>query len=131
KLNHTRAVVDGSTLDTTDYIQQGISYYEGNLYVPMAKPDANGNASNVSVVTTYPLNLSETISEQKNTITEPFSKVLYTNNDLSFRVTSSAYSLFEIEAVDFDNGTMYFNTNRSDGTQQDMIATFNDYNTSK
>jgi len=131
KLNHTRAVVDGNTLDTTDYIQQGISYYEGNLYVPMAKPDANGNASNVSVVTTYSLNLSETIDEQKNTTTEPFSKVLYTNNDLSFRVTSSAYSLFEIEDVDFDNGTMYFNTNRSDGTQQDMIATFNDYNTSK
>lgn len=97
----------------------------------MAKHDVNGNASNVSVVTTYPLNISETINEQQNTVTEPFSKVLYTNNDLSFRITSSAYSLFEIEAVDFDNGTMYFNTNRSDGTQQDMIATFNDYNTSK
>lgn len=130
KLNHTRAVVNGSTLDTTDYIQQGISYYEGNLYVPMAKPDVNGNASNASVVTTYPLNIAETISEQKNTTADPFSKVLYTNDNLSFRITSSAYSLFEIEGVDFDNGTMFFNTNRSDGTQQDMIATFNDYNTS-
>lgn len=129
KLNHTKAVVNGSTLDTTDYIQQGISYYEGNLYVPMAKPDVNGNATNVSIVTTYPLNVSETINEQKNTTADPFSKVLYTNDNLSFRVTSGAYSLFEIEAVDFDNGTMFFNTNRSDGSQQDMIATFNDYNT--
>lgn len=130
KLNHTKAIVNGSTLDTTDYIQQGISYYEGNLYVPMAKPDINGDASNASVVTTYPLNIAETISEQKNTTADPFSKVLYTNNNLSFRVTSSAYNLFEIEGVDFDNGTMFFNTNRSDGTQQDMIATFDDYNTS-
>lgn len=66
KLNHTRAVVNVSRLDTTDYIQEGISYYEGNLYFPMAKPDANDNASNVSVVTTYPLNISETINKQKN-----------------------------------------------------------------
>lgn len=74
----------------------------------------------------YGLNIAETISEQKNTTADPFSKVLYTNDNLSFQVTSSDYNLFEIEVFDFDNGTIFFNTNRSDGAQPDMITTFND-----
>lgn len=69
------------------------------------------------------------IKEQKTNPIQDFSKELFTHDDLSFRITSSAYTLFEIEAVDFDDGTLYFNTNRGkSGTQNDMIATFNDYN---
>lgn len=83
----------------------------------------------MSVILTYPLNINQMIKEQKGTTTKDFSKELFTRNYLSFRITSSAFTLFEIEAVDFDDGTLYFNTNRGKkGTQEDMIATFNDYN---
>ncbi len=128
-LNYTKAVINQSVVDVSKYILQGISFYQGTLYVPLSKPDTNGGASNVSVILTYPLNINQMIKEQKGTTTKDFSKELFTRNDLSFRITSSAFTLFEIEAVDFDDGTLYFNTNRGKkGTQEDMIATFNDYN---
>ncbi|MEB2356924.1 hypothetical protein LAV39_04325 [Bacillus pumilus] len=128
-LNYTKAVVNQSVVDVSKYILQGISFYQGTLYVPLSKPDTNGGASNVSVILTYPLNINQMIKEQKETPTKDFSKELFTRKDLSFRITSSAFTLFEIEAVDFDDGTLYFNTNRGKkGTQEDMIATFNDYN---
>ncbi len=128
-LNYTKAVVHQSVIDVSKYILQGISFYQGTLYVPLSKPDTNGGASNVSVILTYPLNINQMIKEQKETLTKDFSKELFTRKDLSFRITSSAFTLFEIEAVDFDDGTLYFNTNRGKkGTQEDMIATFNDYN---
>ncbi len=128
-LNYTKAVVNQSVVDVSKYILQGISFYQGTLYVPLSKPDTNGGASNVSVILTYPLNINQMIKEQKETATKDFSKELFTRKDLSFRITSSAFTLFEIEAVDFDDGTLYFNTNRGKkGTQEDMIATFNDYN---
>ncbi|MGX4723753.1 hypothetical protein [Bacillus licheniformis] len=129
KLNYSKAVVNHQTMDVSHFIQQGISFYQGTLYVPLTKPDSNGNASNVSIILTYPLNINEMIKEQKTNPIQDFSKELFTRSDLSFRITSSAYTLFEIEAVDFDDGTLYFNTNRGkSGTQNDMIATFNDYN---
>ncbi|MCY8319973.1 hypothetical protein MOD04_03955, partial [Bacillus inaquosorum] len=69
------------------------------------------------------------IKQKKTTPAADFSKELFTRNNLSFRITSGAYTLFEIESVDFDDGTLYFNTNRGNkGTQEDMIATFNNYN---
>ncbi|MCY7883807.1 hypothetical protein MOA93_01360 [Bacillus spizizenii] len=129
KLNYTKAIVNNVTTDVSKYIQQGISFYQGTLYVPLSKPDANGNASNVSIILTYPLDINSLIKEQKTTPISDFSKELFTRNNLSFRITSSAYTLFEIESVDFDDGTLYFNTNRGNkGTQEDMIATFNNYN---
>lgn len=129
KLNYSKAVVKNTTMDVSNYIQQGISFYQGTLYVPLTKPDAKGNASNVSIILTYPLNIDSLIKEQKTRPTADFSKELFTRKDLSFRMTSGAYKLFEIESVDFDSGTLYFNTNRGNtGTQNDMIATFNSYN---
>ncbi|AUZ41179.1 hypothetical protein C1T29_24235, partial [Bacillus sp. MBGLi79] len=129
KLNYTKAIVNNKIEDVSKYIQQGISFYQGTLYVPLSKPDANGNASNVSIILTYPLDINGLIKEQKATPTADFSKELFTRNNLSFRITSGAYTLFEIESVDFDDGTLYFNTNRGNkGTQEDMIATFNNYN---
>ncbi|WP_237739227.1 hypothetical protein [Bacillus xiamenensis] len=128
-LNYTKAVVNQAEVDVSKYILQGISFYQGTLYVPLSKPDINGGASNVSVILTYPLNINQMIKEQRETAAKDFSKELFTRNDLSFRITSSAFTLFEIEAVDFDDGTLYFNTNRGKtGTQDDMVATFNDYN---
>ncbi|MEH7790720.1 hypothetical protein V7358_15145 [Bacillus pumilus] len=128
-LNYTKAVVNQSVVDVSKYTLQGISFYQGTLYVPLSKPATNGGASNVSVILTYTLNINQMIKEQKETPTKDFSKELFTRKDLSFRITSSAFTLFEIEAVDFDDGTLYFNTNRGKkGTQEDMIATFNDYN---
>ncbi|MBL4984316.1 hypothetical protein QLH48_09840 [Bacillus safensis] len=128
-LNDSKAIVNQSVVDVSKYILQGISFYQGTLYVPLSKPDSNGGASNVSVILTYPLNINQMLKEQKETPAKDFSKELFTRKDLSFRITSSAFTLFEIEAVDFDDGTLYFNTNRGkNATQEDMIATFNDYN---
>jgi hypothetical protein len=51
-------------------------------------------------------------------------------SDLSFRITSSAYSKFEIEGVGLSGGRLYFNTNRanSDGAY-DGVHVFDGYTT--
>lgn len=117
--------INGIKTDVSNYIGQGISYYEGNLYVPLSKRknDNSNDVSNVSIIAVFPLIIN------KDGETKLAYNKLKASDNISFRITSSKYSTFEIEAVDFDKGTLYFNTNCSDGAQADMIATFNRYNT--
>lgn len=59
------------------------------------------------------------------------SGTIYAMNDLSFRITSSAYpDLFEIESVGVSGGKLWFATNRrktSGDTASDGVHYFNGY----
>ena len=63
------------------------------------------------------------------------SGTIYADNNLSFRITSSAYpDLFEIEGVGIANGDkLWFNANRRtapNDTAHDCVAYFNGYSAS-
>lgn len=112
-LNIEDALVNGSTVSNiTSYATQGIGYYSNTLYFPLTY-------ENVSIVLVY-----RNISTASGTI--------YADNNLSFRITSSAYpDLFEIEGVGIANGDkLWFNTNRranSSDTTHDGVHYFNGY----
>lgn len=112
-VNIEDALVNGSTVSNiTSYVTQGIGYHNNTLYYPLTY-------ENVSIVLVY-----RNISTASGTI--------YADNDLSFRITSSAYSdLFEIEGLGIANGDkLWFNTNRRanpDDTTSDGVHYFNGY----
>jgi hypothetical protein len=94
-LNTANAKVNGSTISNiSSYVYQGLGYYDDTIYVPMTY-------QNVSIVLVY-----RNISTASGTITS--------DDNLSFRITSSAYpDLFEIESVGIANGgALWFNSNR-------------------
>ncbi|CAG7625960.1 hypothetical protein ACFQI7_14115 [Paenibacillus allorhizosphaerae] len=115
-LNIEDALVNGSTISNiTSYAFQGFGYYNNTIYVPMTY-------QNVSIVLVY-----RNISTASGTIAA--------DNNLSFRITSSAYpDLFEIEGVGIANGDkLWFNTNRRTApgdTAHDGVHYFNDYSAS-
>ncbi|MGC4081688.1 MAG: hypothetical protein QM736_06185 [Vicinamibacterales bacterium] len=113
-LNIVDALVNGSKVSNiTSYVGQGIGYSFANdrLFVPLTY-------QNVSIVLVY-----ENVTTASGTITA--------NPNLSFRITSSAYSdLFEIESCSVEDGKLYFNCNRRtdpDDTAHDAVCYFNDY----
>ena len=113
-INLTQAQVNGSTISNIlDYRHQGIGYKIGTdrLYVPLTY-------ENKSVVLVY-----DNISTASGTI--------YASQDLSFRITSSAFpTLFEIESVDNANGKLWFNCNRKETSTDiahDAVCYFTDY----
>ncbi|CAG7598131.1 hypothetical protein PAESOLCIP111_00200 [Paenibacillus solanacearum] len=112
-INIEDALVNGSTVSNINsYLFQGFGYRNNTIYLPLTY-------ENVSIVLVY-----RNISTASGTI--------YSDNDLSFRITSSAYSdLFEIEDVGIDNGgKLWFNTNRradSSDTTSDGVHYFNGY----
>lgn len=111
-VNVTEALVNGSTVSNiSEYSTQGIGYYDDKIYYPLTK-------DNVSIVLVY-----DNISTASGTI--------YSMDNLSFRITSSAYSdLFEIESVGISNGLLWFATNRranSSDTTSDGVHYFNGY----
>jgi hypothetical protein len=112
-INIEDALVNGSTVpDITDYTLNGFGYYNDTIYVPMTK-------QNVSIVLVY-----HNISTASGTI--------YADNNLSFRITSSAYpALFEIEGLDVGvDNKLFFDTNRrvsSTDTNHDGVHFFKNY----
>ena len=113
-INLTDAKVNGSTIpNILEYRHQGIGYKIGTdrLYVPLTY-------ENISVVLVY-----DNVSSASGTI--------YASEDLSFRITSSAFpTLFEIESVDNANGKLWFNCNRKETAtdiRHDAICYFKDY----
>lgn len=105
------ALVDGEVVpDLEDFTNQGFLYHPAtkDLFYPMTK-------KNRSIVLVY------------RNVTAESSGTLTSAEDLSFRITSSAYpSLFEIESLGIADGTLYFNTNRakssSDGNYDGVHA---------
>ncbi|MEE6305871.1 hypothetical protein V1634_03355 [Plantactinospora veratri] len=106
------ALVNGAVVpDLGTFTNQGFFYDAPKkvLYYPLTK-------ENRSIVLVY-RNVSPT-----TTGTAPAAA------DLSFRITSSAYTFFEIEGVGISDGKLYFNTNRAnaDGAA-DGVHVFNGY----
>lgn len=123
-LDYANVTINGSTVDCSDFTKQGICYYKGILYVPMM----NDTKKSQSVVACYKFSIPSLISKASGTTA--FSTKVTAMSNLSFRITSSEYSnLFEIECVAFDDGVMYFNTNRSKSsdTNADGIHCFKEY----
>ncbi|MEN3610343.1 hypothetical protein AAH979_12395 [Plantactinospora sp. ZYX-F-223] len=107
------ALVNGAVVpDLGTFTNQGFFYDAPKkvLYYPLTK-------DNRSIVLVY-RNVSPT-----TTGTAPAA------TDLSFRITSSAYStLFEIEGVGISDGKLYFNTNRANSSGSfDGVHVFNGY----
>lgn len=99
----------------------GLGLYKDTLYFPVTETNDPDGFNNISVVLVY-----RNISAASGTI--------YADDDLSFRITSSAYKkLFEIEGVGIANGDkLWFNTNRTteQGTASDNVGYFNGYSAS-
>ena len=113
--NISAARLKGETYDFSSYLQQGMDYHDGKLFLPLS-----GNTQmDTSVVLVY--DLEGAAGEIKNDPT------------LSFRVISSSYAaLFEIEdvAICTETGRLYFNTNRrqsSSDTDHDSCSYFTGY----
>ncbi len=103
------AKVNGSTVsDLTTFTNQGFFYDAAKrvLYYPLTK-------ANRSIVLVYRGVGTTTRGEVTSA------------SDLSFRITSSAYSSFEMESLGVSGGRLYFNTNRSGGA--DGFHYFNGY----
>ena len=110
--NVADAKVNGSTVPgLADFTNQGFGYYNNTIYLPLTN-------ANVSIVLVY-----NNISSASGTI--------YASNDLSFRITSSAYpNLFEIESLGVSGGKLWFATNRkasSGDNSSDGVHYFNGY----
>jgi hypothetical protein len=106
------ALVNGAPVpDLNTFLNQGFHYDPAKhvLYNPLTK-------DNRSIVLVY-RDVSPT-----TTGTAPAAR------DLSFRVTSSMYTFFEIEGVGISDGKLYFSTNRSNsGGAHDGVHVFKDY----
>jgi hypothetical protein len=91
------ALVNGATVsDLTTFANQGFFYDETRqvLYYPLTK-------DNRSIVLVY------------RNVTPATTGTASAATDLSFRITSSAYTSFEIEGIGLSDGKLYFNTNRA------------------
>lgn len=91
------ARVNGATVsDIGTFLHQGFFYDAAGrtLYVPLTK-------ANRSIVLVY------------RAITPGRTATATADPNLSFRITSSKYSKFEIEGVGLSGGRLYFNTNRA------------------
>ncbi|MFC3990999.1 hypothetical protein [Actinoplanes siamensis] len=106
------ALVNGATVpDLATFANQGFYYDAANqvLYNPLTK-------ENRSIVLVY-RNVSPA-----TTGTAPAA------TDLSFRITSSKYSTFEIEGVGISDGKLYFSTNRANADGgYDGVHSFDGY----
>lgn len=108
KINRDSAIINGREVDVSSYIGQGISYDNGNLFVPLW----DNSRRNVSVVLVYRLNINN------------LPKILFARDDLSYRIASRVYDDFEIESVDFFNGKLFFSANAINRKQADLFGFF-------
>lgn len=100
KVKTEGALVDGAPVaDISTFLTQGFFYDQAKkmLYFPLTK-------ENRSIVLVY------------RNVTPASTGSLTSAADLSFRITSQKYSLFEIEGVGLSGGRLYFNTNRSNSS---------------
>ncbi|MBQ2382599.1 MAG: InlB B-repeat-containing protein, partial [Oscillospiraceae bacterium] len=118
-ITKSQAYIKDTYNDLSAYVNQGMGYHKGMLYLPISGDDANLNRS---VILVYNLLNVKSASE-----------LVYPLEHLSFRVTSGAYSaLFELESCDIcsDDNKLYFGVQRrktSSDTDHDGVASFNGY----
>ena len=110
-INIKSAKIDGTSMDLSSFTHQGFGLEGNTLYVPLW----NKKKPNVSIIPCY-------------NISNP-SGTLKTMSDLSFRITSSSWSKFEIESCGVSDGKLYFNTNRN--KDKDGVHVFKKYVMSK
>ncbi|WP_300678578.1 hypothetical protein [Nocardioides sp.] len=114
-LDIANAQVNGATVSNIgDYLTQGMFYDAAHdtLYFPLT-------LENRSIVLVYP------------GVTPSSTGTVSAASDLSFRITSSKYTLFEIEGVGVSNGTLWFNTNRANADGGfDAVHSFDGYTVS-
>jgi len=115
-MDRKNTLVNGKKVANLDrYITQGIAYYNGKLYVTAHGATIQPNVSAILVFDS-PLAANNQ------------GKILQ-GSGTSFRITSSSYSVYEIEGCGISNGTMYFNCNRKDpaGVRNQAICYFTDF----
>lgn len=118
-LDLAHSTVNGSALDASAYISQGMGLYSDDLYVPLTAGAGGATGGNVSIVLVY-----RDVSTRTGSITN--------DSGTTFRITSSAYPyLFEIEAVSVSpDGKLWFATNRktdSADSTHDSVSYFNGF----
>ena len=117
-ISKDKVYIKGEYLDLSTFVNQGMGYHNGVLYVPITGDD---NWLERSVVMVFNLD---------NVIT---GSTIRPSEAIVFRVTSGAYSaLFEIESCDISSGDnkLYFGVQRrksSTDTNHDGIAYFDSY----
>ena len=117
-ITKSRVYIKGEYLDLSSFVNQGMGYHDGTLFVPISGDDSWLNRS---VIMVFDL----------NNIVE--GTTVYPTEALVFRITSSAYSaLMEIESCDIcsGDGKLYFNANRrvtNSNTNHDAVSCFDDY----
>ena len=121
-ITKSRVYIKGEYLDLSNFVNQGMGYHDGTLFVPISGDDSQLNRS---VIMVFDLNNAT-----------PGSTV-YPTEALVFRVTSSAYSaLCEFESCDIcsGDGKLYFGVQRrktNSDTDHDGIAYFDGYTYSR
>lgn len=108
-LDTANAKIDGAAVNLDGYSNQGFYWNAAKdiLYYPLTK-------DNRSVVLIY------------RRVNPATTGTVLSDENVSFRITSSAYDKFEIESLGLRNGQLYFNTNRSGDS--DGVHVFKDYN---
>ena len=121
-ITKSRVYIKGEYLDLSDFVNQGMGYHDGTLFVPISGDDSQLNRS---VIMVFDLNNATAGS------------TVYPTEALVFRVTSSAYSaLFELESCDICSGDqkLYFGAQRrvtNSDTDHDGIGVFDTYTYSR
>lgn len=121
-ITKNKVYIKGEYLDLSTFVNQGMGYHDGVLYVPISGDD---NWLERSVIMVFNLD------------GVPQGATIYPSDALVFRVTSGAYSaLFEIESCDIcsGDGKLYFNTNRrktNSDTNHDGVSSFDGYTFTK
>lgn len=115
-ISKSKVYIKGEYLDLSSFVNQGMGYHNGVLYVPISGDD---NWLNRSVVMVF--NLDGAVG------------TIYPSEALVFRITSGAYSaLMELESCDIcsGDGRLYFSANRrvtNSDTNHDGVSYFDDY----
>jgi hypothetical protein len=117
-ISKNKVYIKGSYLDLSSFVNQGMGYHNGVLYVPITGDDSCLNRSVVMV-----FNLDGVIT----------GSTIRPSEAIVFRVTSGAYSaLFEIESCDISTGDnkLYFGVQRrvsTSDTNHDGVCSFDGY----
>lgn len=118
-LDVTNVTVDGEERDFSSFVNQGMGYEDGYLFVPITGND-DDNTINHSLILAYD------IRDAKNGVT------VRPDEDKTFYVISEEYpALFEIEDCGISSdGKLYFNTNSrrsNSNTKHDGVFVLNDF----
>ena len=117
-ISKNKVYIKGSYLDLSSFVNQGMGYHNGVLYVPITGDESWLNRSVVMV-----FNLDGVIT----------GSTIRPSEAIVFRVTSGAYSaLFEIESCDISTGDnkLYFGVQRrvtTSDTNHDGVCSFDGY----